>query len=232
MIENLVLIEKEIFLLLNSPHTYYLDSVMYLISDKLPWIPYGVLFFVMLFYRQKPKEILWVLFAIALLIFLGDQLSSHIFKPFFQRYRPTHHPETMEIVKTVLDYRGGSYGFISGHSTNFFSVATFTVLLFRNRLYTITAYIVVTTVAYSRIYLGVHFITDVIPGICVGILLGWLIYQLYIYGRQSLLKISPSQVKNPFVQPKQRIDKIAISLGCFYILLWILSPLVFKWSFL
>lgn len=232
MIEQLVLLEKELFLLLNSPHTAYLDSVMYMISDKLAWIPYGIIFFALLFYKQKPKEIFWLLVTVALLIFLGDQISSQIFKPFFQRYRPTHHPETMDMVKTVIGYKGGSYGFISGHSANFFSAATFTALLLRNRLYTIVAYIVVTTVAYSRIYLGVHFITDVIPGICVGLILGWLVYKIYLQGREVFLHLSSDKTNLPYIQPKSRITKIAYSLLLFYISLWIFSPLVFEWYFL
>ena len=232
MLEQWVLIEKDLFLLLNSPHTSYLDSVMYLISDKLALIPYGIVFFALLFYKQKPKEILWLFIAMGLLIFLGDQISSQIFKPFFQRYRPTHHPETMDLVKTVIGYKGGSYGFISGHSANFFSAATFTALLLRDRLYSIAVYTVVATVAYSRIYLGVHFITDVIPGICVGVLLGWFVYQIYVMGREVFLGIPSEKVKTPYIRPQNRISKIAYSMVLFYISLWIFSPFIFKWYFL
>lgn len=231
MVEHWVTVEKELFLWLNSPHTEYLDSVMYLISDKLAWIPYGLVFFALLFYRQKPREILWLLACIALLIFLGDQISSQIFKPFFQRYRPTHHPETMDLVKTVLDYRGGSYGFISGHSTNFFAAATFTALLLRDYRYTLMVYLTVATVAYSRIYLGVHFISDVIPGITLGILLGWGVYIIYRRGRETLLGVPAALSSVPYLKPKGRVGQVSLSLLFFYLALWVFSPVVFRLFF-
>lgn len=228
MIENLVLWEKDLFLLFNSPHSPYLDSVMYLISDKYPWILYSILLLFLLLYKQKGKECLLLVLGLVLLIFVGDQLSSHVLKPLFQRYRPTHHPETMELVQTVLGYRGGSYGFISGHTTNYFSFATFTALLLRDRLYTVMAVLVAATVAYSRIYLGVHFITDVIPGIVIGSLIGWGVYTLYETGRRLFLS-SPDSTLMPLYHDQPRRSRlIAWSLLLFYVGLWVLSPLFFS----
>lgn len=227
MIESLVSWEKELFLLLNSPHNYYLDSVMYLISDKYPWIIYGVILLALCIYKQKRSEVLLLLLAVTLLIFIGDQLSSQIIKPWVQRYRPTHHPETCELVQTVLGYRGGSYGFISGHTTNFVAFALFTSLVFRVRRYTIISLLTAFTVAYSRIYLGVHFITDVIPGIFVGAGVAYFVYVLYIWARRFWFKLPAESAIYPYIAPTGRKIIIANSLIAFYIAIWTLSPLVF-----
>ena len=52
-------------------------------------------------------------------------------------------------------------------------------LLFRNKLFSIVIFIWAILQAYSRIYLGVHFITDIIPGIIVGLFFGWFVYWGY-----------------------------------------------------
>ena len=93
--------------------------------------------------------------------------------------RPTHYPAIQDLVQVVYEYRGGQYGFVSGHSANYFSLAMFTSLLFRNRSYSFFMFLVAVLIAYSRIYIGVHFITDVIPGAIIGMLIGSLVYYFY-----------------------------------------------------
>ena len=227
MVEQLVELEKNWFLTLNSPHTPYLDGVMYMISDKYPWIVVGAIFLFLMLYKQKPKECVVFLLAVVLCIFIGDQLSSHIIKPLFSRFRPTHHPLTEAYVKTVLDYRGGNFGFISGHSTNFISFATFTALLLRDRVYTLISFVVALTVCYSRIYLGVHFISDVIPGILCGLMVGWFVYLGYIRSRVLFLGIPEEHQIVPYVHPRSRIRYFSYLLLIFYVLLWAISPLLF-----
>ena len=113
------------------------------------------------------------------------------------RFRPTHHPDFMNEVITVFGYRGGKYGFISGHAANSFGFAIFMSLLFRYRLFTWIIFIWAFVMAYSRIYLGVHFLTDIIPGALSGLLLGWLAFYIYIKGRMVILKKSGREVTSP-----------------------------------
>lgn len=89
----------------------------------------------------------------------------------------------MDQVKTVFDYRGGKYGFISSHAANAFGFATFMSLLFRYRLFTWTIFLWAALTAYTRVYLGVHFISDIVPGAIAGVFFGWLVYWLYIKAR-------------------------------------------------
>jgi undecaprenyl-diphosphatase len=129
------------------------------------------------------------------LVLVCDQLSSHVFKPFFQRLRPTNHPDFRDIVDVFrygdYEYRGSGYGFISGHATNSMGFAVFTALVFRNRFFTVSILLFALLMGYSRIYLGRHFISDVIVGWVVGGMVGYGIYHLYMYGRQRWAKILP-----------------------------------------
>ena len=158
MLENLLTYERNLFLWLNDCHTPYWDEVMWLYSGKGVWLPLALLVLLTLCYRKDWREIVLVLLAIVLTITLCDQFASHVCKPLFTRFRPTHHPDFMNEVKTVFGYRGGRYGFISSHAANAFGFAMFLALLFRNRWLGFTLFFWATVNAYSRIYLGVHFL--------------------------------------------------------------------------
>ena len=188
MLEKILEYERSVFLWLNGGHTTFWDCFMWLYTGKIVWIPMILFFTFLLFYKKDWKEALWVVLSIVLVIALCDQFSSHICKPYFARFRPTHHPDFMDYVNIVNGYRGGSYGFISGHAANAFGFATFTLLLFRSRLFTISIIVWSTVMVYSRIYLGVHFISDIISGTIAGVLIGFGVYKLFIFSRDKILK--------------------------------------------
>jgi undecaprenyl-diphosphatase len=94
-----------------------------------------------------------------------------------------------------MNYRGGLYGFISGHAANAFGFAVFAALLFKNRLFTWTILLFAFINGYSRIYLGVHFISDVVAGALVGALIGGSVYCLYHAGRKKFLKMDALDLK-------------------------------------
>lgn len=188
MLEKLLEYERSTFLWLNGHHSPFWDNFMLLYTGQVVWIPLILWFCFVLFYKTDWKESILVLLSIALLVLVCDQLTSTICKPYFMRFRPTHHPDFKDFVKIVNDYRGGDYGFISGHAANSFSFALFSLLLFRYRPYTIMVLVWSTLMAYSRIYLGVHFISDIIPGALSGLLVGFLVYKLYVFVRSKLLK--------------------------------------------
>jgi undecaprenyl-diphosphatase len=188
MLEQILEYERGLFLWLNGHHNTFWDSFMWLYTGQIVWIPAILFMLFLLFYKQDWKEPVLILLSIALLIVVCDQLSSTICKPYFARFRPTHHPNFMDYVSTVNGYLGGKYGFISGHATNSFGFAIFSLLLFRYRWYTISILLWSTLFVYSRIYLGVHFISDIVSGILAGVLVGFGVYKLYVFIRRKLLK--------------------------------------------
>ena len=181
MLEKILDFERTLFLQLNGVHSLFGDQFMWLYSGLIYWIPLAVCFFVFLFVanRTRWREVLLIVAAIVLVVTLCDQFASGFCKPFFARFRPTYHPDFMNEVQTVFDYRGGRYGFISSHAANGFGFATLSSLIFKNKWYTVLLFLWATISAYSRIYLGVHFISDIIPGILTGLLFGWMVYLLF-----------------------------------------------------
>ncbi len=201
-IDKFLPLEKDLFFALNGSDSVILDNAIWTYTGVLTWIPMVLFILYIVFRNQKLNEALLVLGAIILLIVLTDQLSSSFFKPLFKRYRPTHHPDYMNLVDVVKGYRGGRYGFISGHATNSFGIAVFLSLLFRNKLVTIFMLSWAILNSYARIYLGVHFISDIVVGLIFGSLIGLLVYEIYIFIRVKFFKI-PSSEKRKSIYSKK-----------------------------
>lgn len=195
LVNSLIPYEGSLFLWLNSQHNAFFDSFMSIYSGKIIWIPFVISALGVFTVKTKKMEALLVILAIVLVCTLCDQLASSIIKPMCERVRPTYYPGIENLVHTVENYRGGRFGFISSHSANGFGTATFSALLFRHRLFTFAIFLWASISAYSRIYLGVHFISDVVGGILVGCLMGWVVYVLYTKARSRILHLSVAESK-------------------------------------
>lgn len=179
MLNNFLPYEEKLFFLINGNRSHFLDDLMWLFSSLKIWFPLAIVMIFCVTYKKCWKQWLTVLMALIIVFVLCDQFSSHLIKPLFKRLRPTHFPGIMEHVKALYNYTGGRYGFISGHAANSFGFATFTSLLYRNKLYYVSIFLWAALISYSRIYLGVHFVSDIFGGMTIGIILGFLIYLLF-----------------------------------------------------
>ena len=168
--------DTDLFLILNGAHNSFWDFIMFWASDKFIWIPVYALFLFLLWRKYYSKIWIVILFA-ALLIFLSDQISVHLFKDVFQRLRPCNDPALDGMVHLVNGKCGGSFGFYSSHASNIFAIAVFVISLLgkKNPWMILLILIWAGLIAYSRIYLGVHYPGDVIAGAMVGSLLGWMV---------------------------------------------------------
>lgn len=197
LVEKILPFERDLFLWLNGHHTEYWDNFMYLYSGKAIWLPLAAVSLFVFVYKIKWKEAVLVLACAVLVGLFCDYISAEFIKPYFERLRPTHHPDFAALVETVNGQKGGKYGFISNHAANGFGVAVLSSLLFRNKFYTLTIFLWALTTAYSRIYLGVHFISDVVGGAIWGSLIGFLAYYIYLTSRRHILKVPEEELKTP-----------------------------------
>ncbi len=168
--------DTDLFLILNGAHNSFWDFIMFWASDKFIWIPVYALFLFILWRKYYSKIWIVILFA-ALLIFLSDQISVHLFKDVFQRLRPCNDPALEGMVHLVNGKCGGSFGFYSSHASNIFAIAVFVIsLLGKKNLWMLLLILIwADLIAYSRIYLGVHYPGDVIAGVVAGSLMGWML---------------------------------------------------------
>ena len=210
MLEQILVWERDLFLTLNGCHTPYWDEVMWLYSGKAVWLPLAFLILLVLIYKKNWRESLLILLAIVLVVTLCDQFASHVCKPVFTRFRPTHHPDFMDQVKTVFGYRGGLYGFISSHAANAFGFATLMALIMRDKLFGWTIFFWAVLTAYTRVYLGVHFISDIVPGAISGVFFGYLVYKLYSFSRSKLLPVGVNKGEPLYSKKRIRLIVYAI----------------------
>ena len=114
MVEKILIYERDAFFALNGSDSAFLDRFMWIFTGKAVWLPLAFLILLVLIYKKNWRESLLILLAIVLVVTLCDQFASHVCKPVFTRFRPTHHPDFMDQVKTVLLLiHGFILGFIS-----------------------------------------------------------------------------------------------------------------------
>lgn len=175
LLQNILELDKELFLYLNSFYNDFMDTIMLMVTRKETWVPFylTIVFFFVKNYRSKS---LMILLFMGLTIVLSDQVSV-LLKVTLQRLRPTHEPALEGMIHVVFQ-KGGLYGFVSSHASNMFAVFAFTSCIFKNRSYYVLLLFWALLVSYSRIYIGVHYPLDVICGALLGWLLGVLMFKV------------------------------------------------------
>lgn len=171
-------LDHTLTLLINGSDSIFWDNVMYTVTNTFSWSMVIVALLVIIFKNNSIKNTLIILLTIALLIFVADRICSGLVKPMVARWRPAQDPQLMYMVDVVRGYRGGRFGFFSGHACNTMCMAVFLSMLFRSAKVTFVLIFWSLTTTFTRLYLGVHYLGDVCVGWCVGIILGLLFYYL------------------------------------------------------
>lgn len=177
MIEYLNDIDADVLLAVNGLHDLFQDAFWWLLTAK--WSSALLLLALLwILLHQNRRHALLVLAMLALAVVFADQVSSGLIKHLVERLRPTHDPSLESMVHVINGYRGGMYGFVSSHAANYCALAMLISLVMRHRLVTISMFTWTLLQCYSRMYLGVHYPGDIIGGLAVGLLAGWLVWQL------------------------------------------------------
>lgn len=181
-------IDQLLYRLINQTWTAkFLDIIMLYASDKFFWIPFYVLVIALLIRFYKKKSVL-IIFFLFLCVLLSDRLTSGIMKPAFDRLRPCH---VEELTPRIIDgiYCSDTGSMASSHAANHFGIALFMILLTGSKSRRIMAFFWLAwafLVAYSRVYLGVHYPSDVLVGGMVGTGFGVLCHYLYLKSLKRL----------------------------------------------
>ena len=169
----------------------FLDYLMPAVSAIDAWIPFLAIIVIIAAIRGGKRARLMLL-CIAVAVGLADGVVCKSLKSAVGRVRPRDSmsgvmirdlapgkPAVVRLFKTPVikvsttpedkDARGKS--FPSSHVANMFALATVIALFYRG--WGFVAFIVATVIAYSRIYIGAHWPSDIPPSIGIGMFIGW-----------------------------------------------------------
>jgi undecaprenyl-diphosphatase len=171
--------DTSLLLAINSHHNDTLDLLMWWVSKPWIWSPLYVLLLLVILKKYGRNHTAYILLAFGALILCTDFLNLHCIKNTVQRLRPTHEPRLSGLLHLLTDdnghpYLGGAYGFISSHTANHFGLA-FLFSALTKHVYpwaAVAFYLWACIIAYSRIYMGVHYPLDVIGGAVFGMSAG------------------------------------------------------------
>lgn len=164
-------LDRVAFGLLNGVWTHSsLDALMPMVTDphRVPWLLYGVAPAALGIWLYKGrKHALKVLVVAVLAVGAVDLLSYRVLKPWAARPRPEY--AGIGAIKRVPS--GGRLGFPSNHAGN--AAAAAAVLSVAYPAGAIVFWSLAILVAYSRVYVGMHYPLDVLAGLAIGAIIGW-----------------------------------------------------------
>jgi len=177
MISLLQNIDNSILLFIkNNMHGHMMDKAMVIITSLgnvgIIWIIIAVLLMI----NKKYRKIgVMALGALILSTILGEGILKHV----VQRLRPS---QDIPVINMLIA-KPLSYSFPSGHTTSSFAVAG--VLAKYLKKYTIGFLGLASLIAFSRLYLYVHYPTDVVAGIILGLICSKLI--IYMFNKKIII---------------------------------------------
>lgn len=186
-VNTFINIDQSLLLLLNGSNSVFMDNLIIVLTSGFTWIPlYLSLLFLVVKNNETMSQIFLVIGCAAFCILLADGMSDFIVKPLVARERPCNDPIFKSCITLANNFRATGYSFFSSHAANTFSIAVFFIMLIRSRLLSIILISWSLLNCYTRLYLGVHYPSDIFVGLIWGGFVGLLASKLYSWAYKKI----------------------------------------------
>lgn len=166
MVQTLKQWDRELFVFLNGLGIEKYDGFWIFVTQIETWFPLFLFFTLLIFYYYRGRKAGTVVFFL-LLTFGVTLVFTGIVKEYVARLRPSEVKAWSELIRVLQ--KPSHYSFFSGHASSSFSITTFVVLSLRNYTKWIyISYLWPLLFVLSRIYVGVHYPSDIFVGALVG----------------------------------------------------------------
>ncbi|WP_298425036.1 phosphatase PAP2 family protein [uncultured Kordia sp.] len=170
MLDDLLAYDKELLIYLNNLGETQFDTFWVYITSFIYWVPLLVFIFYKVYKKFTKLEAKYII-GYGLFILFVSLFFVEIIKIGIERIRPCNDPTVAPFLNIVI--KPTNYSFFSGHATVSFALTTYLVLVLRKILPLIhLLYIWPILFIYSRLYFGVHYPSDILTGMIIGILIG------------------------------------------------------------
>lgn len=174
--------DMPVMMMFNDSDSLFMDNLMYFLTNAFTWIPiYVMLLFCVIHNNKSIRQMALVVGMVLLMFAVIDISISSFIKPGFMRLRPGHDHVVGSIINVVNNHRGGAYGFFSAHAANTISLAIFFSLLMRSVRLTVMMVTWSLINCVTRMYLGMHYPSDILCGLLFGSMVSVGVYYLYMY---------------------------------------------------
>ena len=179
--------DERLFLWLNFDGGAATDWIMSTVSGTAMWIPLYLFIFFAVQRKYGWKAMVAFIVCLALAMGLSDMLCGvfkhtgllkNLWADFPARHRPMFDSAVRDLAH-VVSFRHGPYGTVSAHAATTAALGVISAMAIRKKWYSIVITLIVLLICYSRIYLACHFPKDIILGLAVGLISGYLMYLLW-----------------------------------------------------
>lgn len=172
--------DKTLLMVFNGSHCPFVDRLAVTLTCGYMWIPLYIALLLLVINNHKTMAQISLVISMALLaIVLSEGMADLIVKPLVARLRPIHDTLMQDSVQVINNYRAEGYSFFSAHASNTMAVAVFFSLLVKDRLFACTLIVWALVNCWTRLYLGVHYPSDIIVGVAWGSASGLFAYTIY-----------------------------------------------------
>lgn len=156
------------------------DAFWMTVTQTSTWIPMFLFFLYVIYSKYGLKKsaiiVISALITVSAIFLFTDAIKEIIMRP-----RPNNNSEVSQMLRFIK--RPSDYSFFSGHSSNSAALSTLVVFILKHQVkWAYIFYIWPLMFAFSRLYIAVHYPSDVLAGLLTGFLFGYIAYRLtYFY---------------------------------------------------